>query len=96
MQDLPNAMDAAKLEPLLGLRDLGSMRQWHLQPTCAVTGDGLHEGMQKLQEMINNRRKAASGGKISVFHNGPAAGVRSNSSSKLNTKKLQRSHSHVY
>ena len=94
MQDLPNAMDAAKLEPLLGLRDLGSMRQWHLQPTCAVTGDGLNEGMQKLQEMINNRRKTASG-KISVFH-GPAAGVRSNSSTKLNTKKLQRSHSHVY
>ena len=94
MQDLPNAMDASKLEPLLGLRDLGSMRQWHLQPTCAVTGDGLNEGMQKLQEMINNRRKTASG-KISVFH-GPAAGVRSNSSTKLNTKKLQRSHSHVY
>ena len=59
MQDLPTAMDADKLEPLLGLRDLGSMRQWHLQPTCAVTGDGLHEGMEKLQEMINNRRKTS-------------------------------------
>ena len=28
--------------------------------------------------------------------NGPAAGIKSNSSTKLNTKKLQRSHSHVY
>ena len=87
-------MTAEKLEPLLGLRDLGSMRQWHLQPTCAVTGDGLQEGMQKLQEMINNRRKTS---RISVAgFNGPAAGIRSNSTTKLNTKKLQRSHSHVY
>jgi len=92
MQDLPDAMDAEKLEPLLGLRDLGSMRQWHLQPTCAVTGDGLQEGMGKLQEMINNRRKTSK--MTNGFHNGPAAGIRSNSSTKLNTKKLQRSQSY--
>ncbi len=92
MQDLPDAMEAAKVESLLGLRDvLGAARQWHLQPTCAVTGDGLQEGMEKLQEMIANRRKAA---KVSLGN--PAAGVRSTSATKLNSKKLQRSHSHVY
>ena len=91
-------MDAEKLESSLGLRDLGQLRQWHLQPTCAVTGDGLHEGMAKLQEMINCRRKSSRLGAAAApaAVNGPAAGVRSNSSSKLNTKKLQRSHSHVY
>ena len=88
-------MDAEKLESSLGLRDLGQARQWHLQPTCAVTGDGLHEGMARLQQMINARRKNSRLTAAAAV-NGPAAGVRANSSGKLNAKKLQRSHSHVY
>ena len=91
-QDLPAALETNELEQKLGLRDLGNVRQWHLQPTCAVTGDGLQEGMGKLQEMINNRRKTSK--MTNGFHNGPAAGIRSNSSTKLNTKKLQRSQSY--
>jgi signal recognition particle receptor subunit beta len=93
MQDLPDALDADKLESLLSLKDLGNMRQWHLQPTCAITGEGLQEGMEKLQEMITTRRKTARGPATGF---GPSSGIRSNSSTKLNTKKLQRSHSHVY
>ena len=37
-QDLPVAIDADKIEVLLGLRELGPQVAWHLQPTCAVTG----------------------------------------------------------
>lgn len=32
---------------------------WHVQPACAITGDGLHEGMEALYEMILKRRKMA-------------------------------------
>jgi len=56
-QDLPAALETNELEAKLGLRDLGNGRQWHLQPTCAVTGDGLQEGMERLREMIQRRRR---------------------------------------
>ena len=81
-QDLPAAVEAHKLEQRLGLRDLGAA--WHLQPTCAVTGDGLQEGMKVLHGMIVRKRKArgakAGGGMVKA----------------VSTRKLQRSHSHVY
>lgn len=32
---------------------------WYVQPACAITGDGLHEGMEALYEMILKRRKMA-------------------------------------
>lgn len=32
---------------------------WHVQPACAITGEGLHEGMEALYEMILKRRKLA-------------------------------------
>ncbi len=88
-QDLPAALEAAKLEQRLGLREtLGSPSSWHLQPTCAVTGDGLEEGMKVLHEMILRKRKArgSSNGKLSA-----AAAAAS-----AKGRKLQRSHSHVY
>ena len=57
-QDLPIAIEANQLESLLGLKELGPSILWHLQPTCAVTGEGLDEGMDILHDMIlENRRK---------------------------------------
>ena len=95
-------MTAEKLEPLLGLRDLGSMRQWHLQPTCAVTGDGLHEGMERLREMILRRRRqngrigggGGGGGFLNVklplsLGAGAASGARTPT-----RNKVRRSHSY--
>ncbi len=82
-QDLPSAMDSHKLEALLGLKDLGPGVPWHLQATCAVTGDGLEEGLATLQQMIVRKRKA---GKSSSAATSKTAVPR----------KLQRSHSHVY
>ena len=56
-QDLPPAIEAAKLEALLGLKELGPSVPWHLQETCAVTGEGLDEGMDILHDMIICNRK---------------------------------------
>jgi hypothetical protein len=46
-------MDIATLKPLeivqkLGLHQL--RRQWHLQPCCALNGDGLIEGFEWLRK----------------------------------------------
>jgi len=61
-QDLPGAREPKELEKLLGLHELGgstTSHMWHVQPACAITGDGLHEGMEALYEMILKRRKLA-------------------------------------
>lgn len=68
-QDLPGAREPRELEKLLGLHELGggtpngsqsaTGHSWHVQPACAITGDGLHEGMEMLYEMIVKRRKLA-------------------------------------
>nr|ACO15412.1 ADP-ribosylation factor-like protein 4A [Caligus clemensi] len=54
-QDLPEACSTAKLEASLGLKELST--SWHIQSTCAVTGEGLEEGMEKLQRMIASKKK---------------------------------------
>lgn len=56
-QDLPAARDSAELERLLGLNELNHL--WHIQAACAITGDGLQEGLDALYEMILKRRKLA-------------------------------------
>jgi len=50
-QDLPNAMTAATLTDKLGLQSLRN-RQWYIQSTCALTGEGLYEGMDWLSNTI--------------------------------------------
>lgn len=56
-QDLPGAKDPAEIEKLLGLHELGPNHLWHVQPACAIIGDGLDEGLEVLYEMILKRRK---------------------------------------
>lgn len=88
-QDLPTAMDECKIEAALGLKkELGASHQWHLQPTCAVTGEGLDEGMEMLHGMILQRKKLkkSTSGLIKPMPN-------SNTNSKP-SRKVQRSHSH--
>jgi len=53
-QDLPNAMTVEEITDNLR-SNLDSIKQdWHIQPSCAITGDGLYEGLewlcQKLEE----------------------------------------------
>ena len=53
-QDLPDAMNAEDLACTLGLHSLQN-REWHVQETCATTGDGLYEGLDWLSS--NKKRK---------------------------------------
>jgi ADP-ribosylation factor protein 1 len=43
-QDLPQALSASELTDRLGLNGLRD-RQWYIQSSCAMSGDGLYEGM---------------------------------------------------
>lgn len=53
-QDLPKAMSAGEIVEELGLRDR-SERPWHVQPTTATTGEGLHEGLSWLDTVLKKK-----------------------------------------
>ncbi|KAL3523564.1 hypothetical protein ACH5RR_016398 [Cinchona calisaya] len=50
-QDLPNAMNAAEVADELGLHSL-RQRHWYIQSTCAISGEGLYEGLDWLSNNI--------------------------------------------
>ena len=54
-QDLPNAMSVNEVTEKLGLNQLRN-RQWYVQSTCAITGDGLHEGLDWLSIALNKKK----------------------------------------
>lgn len=56
-QDLPGARDAGEVEKLLNLTELSASHLYHVQPACAIIGDGLDEGLEHLYQMILKRRK---------------------------------------
>ncbi|XP_062385591.1 ADP-ribosylation factor-like 4ab [Sardina pilchardus] len=58
-QDLRAALPLAEVERLLALGELGTHTHtpWHLQPACAIIGEGLQEGLERLHAMIVKRRK---------------------------------------
>lgn len=56
-QDLRNSLSLAEMESMLSLGELGAATTWHLQPACAIIGEGLQEGLEKLHAMIMKRRK---------------------------------------
>ncbi len=49
--DLPNVMDTAEITEKLGLHKLKD-RNWHVQSSCAITGDGLVDGLTWLNNYI--------------------------------------------
>ncbi|KAI2658984.1 ADP-ribosylation factor 4 [Labeo rohita] len=53
-QDLPKAMPVHQLTERLGLHKLRG-RQWFVQPTCAVQGSGLYEGLDWLSNQLSKR-----------------------------------------
>lgn len=57
-QDLPKSLPVSELEKQLALHELSPSTTWYVQPACAIIGEGLHEGMDKLCEMIVKKRKA--------------------------------------
>ncbi|KAL0166032.1 hypothetical protein M9458_037876, partial [Cirrhinus mrigala] len=51
-QDLRSALPLGEVEQMLALNELGSHTPWHLQPACAIIGEGLQEGLERLHSMI--------------------------------------------
>ena len=41
----------------LELRKLSSTHKWHVQGSCAVTGDGIYEGMEVLSGLVKEYKK---------------------------------------
>jgi len=56
-QDLPNTMSAPEVADKLGLGALPKSRRWFIQATCATTGDGLHEGLDWLQNTLHGKEQ---------------------------------------
>jgi signal recognition particle receptor subunit beta len=52
-QDMPSAMSATELAEALGLAKLSV--PWTVQGTCALTGDGLADGLTWLSEQVGGK-----------------------------------------
>ncbi len=57
--DLPTAVKPSELIEQLSLHSI-SRRRWYIQSACALTGDGIIEGMQQLSKMIKDQKKTIS------------------------------------
>lgn len=53
-QDLPGALKCNKIAEMLGLNQLRD-RKWFIQACCAVSGDGLYEGLDWMSDTIKGR-----------------------------------------
>lgn len=53
-QDLKNAMSAAEISQILALNNIKN-RQYHIQACCALTGEGLHEGLDWVVSQIQRK-----------------------------------------
>ncbi|KAL3875810.1 hypothetical protein ACJMK2_033725 [Sinanodonta woodiana] len=56
-QDLPKALSPEDIEKMLGLHELPPSQLWLVEPTCAITGEGLHEAMDSMCRLIEKRKK---------------------------------------
>lgn len=54
-QDLPGGMSTSDLIEIFQLHKVGKARVWHVQPCCALTGEGLEQGMSWLAEAYTQR-----------------------------------------
>lgn len=50
-QDLKDAMDAGELSQALCLHKIKN-HDWHIQPSCALTGEGLLDGLGWIAEKL--------------------------------------------
>ena len=55
-QDLPCAMSVCEILELLELYNIRN-RQWHLHATCALSGEGLEQALNRLIQMISSGKK---------------------------------------
>ncbi|KAF9390925.1 ADP-ribosylation factor, Arf Arf6 [Podila verticillata] len=54
-QDLPGGMSTHELIEIFQLNVVGKTRVWHVQPCCALTGEGLEQGMSWLAEAYTQK-----------------------------------------
>ena len=57
-QDVPGALSAEDITRMFKVKQLCCDRNWCVQPCCAVTGDGLMEGFQKLTGFVKSHMKS--------------------------------------
>ena len=50
-QDLPSALPPSEVGNKLGMHRMHN-RQWYVQGTCALNGDGIYEGMHELARLV--------------------------------------------
>lgn len=55
-QDLPHAMSVAEIIEKMSLSSLTN-RKWHVEATCATTGEGLYEGLGWLSDTLQQQRE---------------------------------------
>jgi ADP-ribosylation factor protein 1 len=55
-QDLPGALSITEITDKLGLHAVRN-RKWYIQNTCAVTGEGLYEGLDWLSVVLTGGKK---------------------------------------
>ena len=54
-QDLPQAMSTAEVTDKLGLANMRA-RDWFIQATCAVTGDGIVDGLEWMANTLKKKK----------------------------------------
>lgn len=57
-QDVPGALTAEDITRIFKVKKLCCNRNWYVQPCCAITGDGLTEGLRKLAEFVKSHMKS--------------------------------------
>ncbi|OCT80828.1 ADP-ribosylation factor-like protein 14 [Xenopus laevis] len=57
-QDLPGALNAEEITRKFNMKRYCSDRDWYVQPCCALTGQGLAEGLSKVTEFVKNCMKS--------------------------------------
>ena len=58
-QDLPSASSPADVAAKLGLQSLKG-RNWHVNGTSAVSGDGVYEAMEQMSHMVKDFQRTCS------------------------------------
>uniref|UniRef100_A0A3B1IWB1 ADP ribosylation factor 5 n=1 Tax=Astyanax mexicanus TaxID=7994 RepID=A0A3B1IWB1_ASTMX len=53
-QDLPNSMSVQEITEKLGLHRLKG-KTWNIQPTCAINGTGIYEGLDWLSDKLSKK-----------------------------------------
>ena len=60
-QDLKDAMSVSELSEALGLPSIKT-HSWHCQSSCAITGEGLWEGLKWIADTLKHRQQGQSAG----------------------------------